>query len=62
MIAWLARDVLPPDAGGIPGMHPGVERLIESQMTGAQPQEGDLSLTEASNMLLSVMFAEEVWA
>ena len=38
------------------------EHLEESQATGSQPREGDLSLIEGNNMLLSEMYANEVWA
>ena len=38
------------------------EHLEESQATGSQPREGDLSLIEGSNMMLAEMYANEVWA
>ena len=45
--------MLPPDISLVTREH-----LAESQTTGSQPQEGELSLTEGSNMLLSEMFAD----
>ena len=55
LIKRLASDMLPPDVSTVTQEH-----LVESQTTGSQPQEGELSL-EGSNMLLSEMFADEVW-
>ena len=57
LIRRLASDMLPPDISVVTREH-----LAESQTTGSQSREGDLSLTEGSNiMLLSEMFADEVW-
>ena len=56
LIKRLASDMLPPDISMVTREH-----LAESQTTGSRPQEGELSLTEGSNMLLSEMFADEVW-
>jgi hypothetical protein len=56
LIRRLASDMLPPDISVVT-----LEHLAESQTTGSQPQEGELSLTNGGNMLLSEMFADEVW-
>ena len=56
LIRRLARDMLRPDFSTVTR-----ELLVYSQTTGSQPREGELSLTEGSNMLLSEMLADEVW-
>ncbi|BDA45893.1 hypothetical protein COCOBI_07-6800 [Coccomyxa sp. Obi] len=54
LLKKLASGMLPADAGALLGGH-----LVESQTTGSQPQEGDFSLVEGNNILLSEMFNEE---
>ena len=56
LIKRLAPDVLPPGVSTVT-----LGRLAESQMPGAQPQAGEPSLTEGSDMLLSGMRVKEVW-
>ena len=56
LIRRLASDMLPPDISMMTLQH-----LAESQTTGSEPQEGEFSLAEGNNMLLSEMFADEVW-
>ena len=54
----LAHDMMPPDVHMSEEM---VEHLVESQTTGSQPREGDLSLAQGNSMLLTEMLADEVW-
>ena len=55
LIKRLAHDVLPPGIGTVTQAH-----LVESQTTGSQPEEGELSLIEGNDVLLSEMHADEV--
>ena len=52
----IVRDMLPRDISAVMRAH-----LVESQTTSSQPQEGELSLTDGNNMMLSEIYADEVW-
>ena len=54
----LARDMMPPGDSMPYSM---VVHLVDSQTTGSQPQEGDLSLAQGNSMLLTEMLLDEVW-
>ena len=55
LLKKLVSGMLPADASTVLRQH-----LEESQLTGSQPQEGDYSLVEGNEMLLSEALAEEV--
>ena len=55
LLRKLASNKLPP---GISVLE--LDHLAEAQLTGSQPQEGELSLTEGNDMLLSEMFADHL--
>ena len=57
LIMGLASDVLPSDTDTWK-----IEHLQESQTTGSQPQQDELTLTDGSNMLLTEMNTNEVRA
>ena len=57
LLRKLAGSKLPPDVSVVE-----LDHLAEAQLTGSQPAEGELSLTEGSKMLLSEMLDEEVRA
>ena len=53
----LVNSMLPPDASSVLRQH-----LVESQVTGLQPQDDVFSLDEGNDLLLSQMDTEEVRA
>ena len=59
LLKKLAGGLLPQDANAVLRQHR-LENLVESQATGSQPHEGDISLVEGNNMMLSEIMAEEV--